>query len=167
MRPRLVEMDAKSRAALGLGDGGSSDNRERGAGQVQVQVRVTEYIPPTSALHLFMIALVFFLFGSVYGYRRGLFVPGNWFYENIMRYFPYGPTGYLFVQNWVGVPLFVGSHVVETLWMVVRLRKRGVKGGVWWKWVGSCALEGFGAHQRFGEAVRRAEERKREGKRRH
>jgi hypothetical protein len=114
-------------------------------------------------LHIFVIGLVIFFCASYTSYQRGLLVPGTWYYENIMRYFPGGPGGYIWVQNYLGLPLVVGSHAIETLWLVGRMRKYRVRGGVWWAWVGSCVIEGFGAHQRFGEAVRRAEEKRTRG----
>lgn len=131
-------MDREARNALNISD-----------------VVVTEYIPPTSPLHiLVLLSLLYLMVSSA---CHSYIVPGTFYYDKVLRFFPGGPEWYLWVQKVLLLPV-LGIHLVESLWMArSKMPKYGVRrwSGLWWKWVGSCALEGFGAHQRINALVRR------------
>jgi hypothetical protein len=159
-RPRVVAMDGEARAGLGLPPLPSpdSDDRSSSSSAPSGTVVITTYDPPRAPLHIFMIGLVAFFYGCYFLRRNGYFlVPGGWYWENVMRYFPLGGAeGYAWLQDQLAVPVVL-LHGTETLWMIGRLRAHrvGMGAGVWWKWVGATFLEGFGAHQRFGGVVKR------------
>jgi hypothetical protein len=86
-----------------------------------------------------------------------------------MRYFVGGAEQYLWFQEKI-FPWVVGIHAAEAGWMGVKLGRKGVgmwgngnkgrDGMLWWKWVGSTFVEGFGAHERFNALVERGREEK-------
>jgi Protein of unknown function (DUF2470) len=160
-RPRVVAMERDARAALGLPPlEAAADEHDSAAASAgaPAKVAVTAYDAPTAPFHVFMIGLVVFFFGGYFARRSGHWlVPGAWYWENVMVYFPLGGAeGYAWLQDKLGVPVVL-LHGAETLWMVGKLRAHKVRmgTGLWWKWVGATFLEGFGAHQRFHAVVRR------------
>jgi hypothetical protein len=156
VRPRVVAMDRDARAGLGMPPLESSDDHDSFPSS-PASVTVTTYESPRAPLHIFMIGVVIFFYGCYFARRNGHFlVPGGWYWENVMVYFPLGGAkGYAWLQDKLAVPVVL-LHGVETLWMVRRLQAYGVgmATGLWWKWIGATFLEGFGAHQRFSAVSR-------------
>lgn len=138
-RARLVAMDRASKAALGIAP----------------PPLVTTWTPPTAPGHVVVAALVLFYLAS-YALRARV-VPGSLPHAALERAWPWGADGYLWLQNVIFVPV-VAVHAVEAAVMAWRLRGAGVGpcSRVWWMWIASCAVEGVGAHQRFGALVRKA-----------
>jgi hypothetical protein len=94
--------------------------------------------------------------------RRGNLVKGSWIYEGALKYLPDGFLQFLYtVQPLVFWGMLV-IHSSEAAWMGKgRLRRHGVRlfSGVWWMWILSTFVEGFGAFVRFDGLVVEAEER--------
>ncbi|KAJ5157134.1 uncharacterized protein N7482_008234 [Penicillium canariense] len=124
-------------------------------------VTLTEYRAPRG-YQAVIFALVLFTYATCWS--RGNLLPGAFVYENMG--FKFVPDFAHFIYNiWpVFFPSVVGIHVLETVALaVLRLRPLGVPFGskLWFTWVGSCFIEGFGAFVRIGAIVR--EERARKG----
>lgn len=139
-RTRTVDMDRESRAALGIS-----------------HLRITEYLPPRSPLHIsvFSICLCTYVILAT----KHKMVKGTWVYDTVLPFFPGGPESFLWLANKVALPM-VALHLGEAFWLDrSRLRKYGVAmgTGLWFKWIGSCFIEGFGCFQRFDGAVKRKE----------
>ncbi len=84
---------------------------------------------------------------------------GTWFYDTVLPWFPGGPEFFLLTAKTIALPV-VGLHALEaTIFEKTRLQKYGVErwSGLWFKWVASCACEGFGCFQRIDAAVKRKE----------
>jgi len=157
-RPAAVNMDREARAALGISD-----------------IVITDFVAP-SPFNIFVGLLVTYTYLSLLAQACGLIVPGTWFYDVVLaNCFPGGGEMYTWVQKMAALPVVV-IHVGEAVWMDWKVRRFGVVRGseLWMKWVGDNALEGYGAHARFDELVRRKEtekemererEREKEGKR--
>ncbi|TVY34028.1 hypothetical protein LOCC1_G008649 [Lachnellula occidentalis] len=139
-RQKSVDMDRESRAALDISS-----------------IRLTSYQRPRSAMHIFIfglcgMAITFFA-------TRQWIVPGTWFYENALPWFPGGPEWF----HWACKVLFAPTlaiHVFEaTMLDRTRLRKYGVErgSGLWFKWIGSALVEGFGTFQRIDTMVKKEE----------
>ncbi|KAI9737266.1 MAG: hypothetical protein M1818_005799 [Claussenomyces sp. TS43310] len=130
-RLRAAEMDRQARAALGLSD-----------------VIVTEYRAP-HPVTLIVCALSYI---SLLLHFRIL--PGTFFHDRILGYFPGGPSSYLWWQARLG-SLIVLVHLVEATYMAVKMKKHDVLLGskLWWQWVGFNFLEGFPSHLRFDALV--------------
>lgn len=137
-RPRVVEMDRISREALGISD-----------------IQITEYEPPTSFLHVLIAGLC--LYTAVIFSTMSYITPGTFFYDSILPYFPGGPEFFLWLAKTIAVPVMV-IHVAEaSLLDMSRLRKYGVErgSGLWFMWMGSCFIEGYGCFQRIDKTVKR------------
>lgn len=139
-RPRVVEMDRVAREALDISP-----------------IRITSYIPPTSIFHLTVFGLCIFTF-AIFGLTSyNKIVPGTWFYDTILPWFPGGPRMFVELARTIAMPV-VGLHALEAWYMdKTRLRKYGVDKGsaLWWKWIASCFIEGFGCFQRIDADVKK------------
>lgn len=137
-RVRSVEMDREARAALGIS-----------------HIRITEYERPRKPFHVFVFTICLFTF-ALFASRRYI-VPGTSFYDVVLPWFPGGAHMFLKVVDKVALPTVI-IHIAETWWLErSRLRKYGVQRGtgLWWKWVGSCLVEGFGTFARIDGTVKR------------
>ncbi|RDL40152.1 uncharacterized protein BP5553_00131 [Venustampulla echinocandica] len=137
-RGRTVDMDREARDALDISD-----------------VRVTEYHRPRSPFHVFVFTAC--LFTMVIFMTRSKIVPGTWFYDKVLPWFPGGPEWFVWIVDMIGIPV-LGIHLTEVFLLDrTRLRKYGVERGssLWWKWMASCFIEGFGCFQRIDAMVRR------------
>jgi len=142
VRPRVVQMDAECTAALG-----------------RSSVTVKSYKPPRGFMTVVMVAcaLTFAAFC-----RRVNFVPGSLLYTALLRNVPRFADFCWTIQPLVIYPMAL-LHAAEATYMArSRLEKHTVRWGsrVWWTWVGSAFLEGWGSIVRFDEVVREEEERK-------
>ena len=125
-------------------------------------VTLTEYRGPRG-FQAVIFALCLFTYASCF--QRSNLLPGSVVYEYLgykyvpdFAHFVYNIQPYLF-------PAVVGIHVFESALLVVRrLKPLGVPvfSGLWFAWVSSCFVEGFGCFQRIGAIVK--EERAKRGK---
>ena len=141
-RPRLVEMDIEATERLG-----------------RSAVTVKGYKRPYGWMTVIMVvcAMTYLAFS-----RRANFAPGSVLYWAVLRYMPNFAAFCWSVQPSVIVPM-CAIHAGEVWYLEnTRLRKHTVRmfSGVWWKWVVSCFVEGFGAFVRLDEIVREEEEKK-------
>ncbi len=137
-RTRTVDMDRECRRALGISS-----------------IRITEYEPPRSLFHIFVFCICLFTFG-VFGMRNKI-VPGSWFYDYVLPWFPGGPEWFVWIAKTIALPVFV-LHMTEAYWLdQTRLRKYGVERGseLWWTWIISCFIEGYPSYDRIDKAVER------------
>jgi len=139
-RIRTVEMDRDSRAALDIS-----------------HTKITEYEPPSSPLHIAIFVSCVFTF--VMFATNQWITPGTWFYDTALPWFPGGPKVFLGLVRTIALPV-VGIHALEAYMLdQKKLRKYGVErgSGLWWKWIGSCFIEGFACFQRIDAMVRTKE----------
>jgi hypothetical protein len=137
-RTRSVDMDREARSALDLSS-----------------IRITSYLPPRKPVHVFVFGICSVMY-IVFATKHKL-VPGTWFYDNILLYWPGGPEAYLWFLKTIFFPV-LAIHFGEVFLLDrTRLRKYGIQRGtlLWWKWVGSNFIEGYGAFQRFDQEVQR------------
>jgi hypothetical protein len=129
-RPRLIEMDTAALAAL---------HRR--------PVRIATYIPPRN-FHavIFLTCLSTFLLLA----RGSSSAPDSVLAAGMPVFAAFVAR----VRLWVLVPMVV-VHAVEAGVMVRRLGGLEVRvgGGVWWLWVGSAFVEGWGSFVRLGRLV--------------
>ena len=152
-RERMVQMNQTALTGLNLSS-----------------ITINEYVPPMMGWQvlLFGLSLVSFVSFSPFGSRDlGPNAPHSrvnllymfWSLGGLvpkLSYFAHDIATYMFV-------FLVVVHGGETIWLAVsRLRKHRVKVGslVWWQWVLSCFVEGFGSFMRFDQLVREKEEEK-------
>lgn len=139
-RIRTVEMDRTSRDALGVSS-----------------IQITEYEPPTSIIHVTIFALCALTF--VIFTTQQWIVPGTFVYDTLLPWFPGGPKWFLGISKTIALPV-LGIHLFEAYLLdTKRLWKYGVErgSGLWWKWIGSCFIEGFACFQRIDATVKRKE----------
>jgi len=136
-RTRTVEMDREARAALDISD-----------------IRITEYEPPADVLQMAILGICLFTF-TMFATRKEI-VPGTWFYDNVLPWYPGGPEWFLWIVKNITFPV-VAIHVGEAWYLEKsRLRKHGVEKGsaLWWKWISSCFIEGRGTFRRIDRTVK-------------
>lgn len=135
-RGRLVALHKESLKRLGRSD-----------------ITVTEYRGPRG-FQTVILGLCIFTYISCY--KRSNLLPGAFVYENLgfklvpnFAHFVYNIQPYLF-------PGVVACHIFETIGLaILRLKPHGVPAlsGLWWAWVVSCLLEGFGSWARIKDIV--------------
>ncbi|KAJ5084707.1 hypothetical protein NUU61_009286 [Penicillium alfredii] len=145
-RGRLVAMHNDSLQRLGRSD-----------------VTLTEYRGPRGVVQTVVFALCVFTYISCF--QRSNLLPGASVYEYLgykyvpdFAHFVYTIQPYLF-------PGVLVIHLLEASFLAVkRLKPLGVPlmSGLWWMWVSSCFIEGFGVWQRIAQIVK--EERAKKGK---
>lgn len=143
-RGRLVALHKESLQKLGRSD-----------------VTLTKYRAPRG-LQAVIFALCLYTYASCF--RRENLLPGSFVYENLG--FKYVPDFAHFVYKIQPLlfPTVVGIHLLESALLAVkRLKPLGVPfmSGLWFAWVASTFVEGFGAFQRIGQIVK--EERAKKG----
>jgi len=141
-RPRVVEMDQASRRALGISS-----------------IKVDRYIPPTSPLHIFVFLVGGFMFSQFALYRYLNPSSAPFYYNTILSYFPGGAETFKWLVRTLAIPVLL-IHFGEAYMMDrTRLRRFNVPRGsaLWWKWVVSCFIEGYGCWVRIDKEVRRKE----------
>ena len=149
----MVRMNREALTALGLSD-----------------TKIDEYVPPRMGwqVALFGLCLVSFVSFSPLGaadlgrdavHSRVNLLYMFWSVGGLvpeLSYFAHDVATYVFV-------FIVVAHGGEAGWLAYsRLRKHRVPVGtlVWWQWVLSCYIEGFGAFVRFDRLVREKEQEK-------
>ncbi|KAK8200352.1 hypothetical protein IWZ00DRAFT_42528 [Phyllosticta capitalensis] len=136
-RERLVKMDKDAVIGLGRSD-----------------VSVKKYTRPRG-LHAFVftVCLLSFILVS----RRANALPGSFIYDNVLGHAP-GFAAFVATMQPIVLWFLVVCHGVECFILARKLKKYNVPflGGVWWQWMASCVIEGFGTLQRV-EALAREE----------
>ncbi|CAO2651047.1 Nn.00g093440.m01.CDS01 [Neocucurbitaria sp. VM-36] len=135
-RERLVQMDRESLEALGRSD-----------------ISITTFIPPTAKIgHLFNFTqcLVAYMLLP----RPANFRPGSLLYDSLLFRVP-SFASFVAQISLVVLALMLPIHLTEAGLMVRRLRRHGCSpvDGVWWKWVGTCFVEGITAFWRLDELI--------------
>lgn len=142
-RGRLVALHKASLQKLGRSD-----------------VTLTEYTAPRGHQTV-IFALCLLTYISCF--RRENLLPGSFVYENFGYKFVPNFAHFVYnIQPWA-FPLFVAIHISESAALAVtKLRPHGVPflSGLWFAWMGSCLVEGFGAFQRINRIVKQAREKK-------
>ncbi|CEJ54163.1 hypothetical protein PMG11_00484 [Penicillium brasilianum] len=143
-RGRLVALHKESLTKLGRSD-----------------VTLTEYRAPRG-FQAVIFGLVLFTYATCW--QRSNLLPGAFVFENMG--FKFVPDFAHFIYRiWpVFFPSVVAIHVLESVAMaVLRLKPMGVPvgSGLWFTWMGSCFIEGFGAFARIRDIVK--EERAKKG----
>lgn len=117
-------------------------------------VKITHYRPPETAIQkltFLVVAMTLLAFC-----RRSNFIPGSLFYQTFrLGYVPNFASFCRTIQPWL-LPGILAIHVGEVVWMArTRLRRHGVRrwSGLWWMWVGTCFIEGWGSFQRIDGMV--------------
>lgn len=134
-QPRLVEMMAVARKALGLSD-----------------ITISTYVPPRPADWVIFFAVTFYFVSAA-----GLpwIVPGSTPWDLLQSFFPGGAPLFRWLVKAIFVPV-VGIHVVECYLLDrLRLSRHGVErwSTTWLLWEGSCFLEGLMVWRRFDALV--------------
>jgi len=126
-RERVVQMDREAIAGLG-------------------RSAVKEYRSP-KGFHAVVFGLC--LFTYVVFSRRGNVLPGSLVYDYLLKHVP-GSSYFAGIQPAV-LWLMVGIHAAEAVVMARRLGRHSVPllSRLWWMWVGSCFIEGYGSFQRW------------------
>ena len=130
-RERLVAMDKEATTALARSD-----------------ITVKEYRIPRG-LHAF----IFTLCASTYIFlsTSANMHPGSLIYDNVLKYVPWFARFSAAVRVPVLI-LMIAIHVGESTYMATsRLKKHTVPFGspLWWIWICSTFIEGYGAFQRY------------------
>ena len=136
VRPRVVDMDATARKALGISD-----------------IYVTKYAMPCGPLELAFFVGVCSYFACLASLP--FITPGSGAWSLLQSQWPGGAAGFRWVIKAMALPV-VGIHLVEPFILHrSRLSKHGVDAGtpVWWMWVTGCFLEGFTTFSRFDRVV--------------
>ncbi|KAF1939175.1 integral membrane protein-like protein [Clathrospora elynae] len=141
-RERVVQMDKDALQILGRSN-----------------ISITTYIPPyTRPGHLWnftQCSLAFLLLP-----RPANFQPGSLLYDTVLFRVP-GFVNLVAQIGWIVFAIMLPIHVAETGIMARKLARHGCTflDGVWWKWMGSCFVEGITSFWRLDGLI---EEKKRE-----
>jgi hypothetical protein len=76
-------------------------------------------------------------------------VEGGWAYEYGLRWVPGLPAFVQWARLYILIPT-IALHLTEAYIMTGKMEKHSVRlfGVVWWAWVGTCFIEGYGSFQR-------------------
>ncbi|EKG10996.1 protein of unknown function DUF2470 [Macrophomina phaseolina MS6] len=133
-RERLVQMDKDALAGLGRSD-----------------ITVKQYTRPRGAhAVVFTVCALTYVLVS----RRANAQPGSFIYDHVLSYSPGFASFVAQVQPLV-LAFLVGIHALETAILARRLQRHNVSAfsRLWWQWIASCLIEGFGSLERFGALV--------------
>jgi hypothetical protein len=141
-RERLVQMDKDALQILGRSD-----------------IPITKYIPPYTHLgHLwnFTQCLLCYLLLP----WPANFQPGSLLYDNVLYHVP-GFASFVAQISWIVLAGMLPIHMTESVVMARKLAGHGCTflDVVWWKWMGSCFVEGITAFWRLNGLI---EEKRRE-----
>ncbi|KAF7905361.1 uncharacterized protein EAF01_005882 [Botrytis porri] len=142
-RPRFVAMDSECHDALNISP-----------------YTITRYEPPKFFSHRLVFGLC--LMTMVIFLTKSHIVPGTFFYDNVLRWFPGGPETFLWISETITMPT-LALHVIEVIWMDrSRLSKYNVERGssLWWKWMASCLVEGIVSYARIDAMIKQQKEEK-------
>lgn len=137
-RTRSVDMDREARSALDISP-----------------VKLTSYLPPRQPAHVILFGLCSMAYLNFA--LKHKFVPGNWYYDNVLPWWPGGAESYVWTVGKVFYPM-LAIHFTEVFLLDrLRLRRYGVERGslLWWKWIVSVFIEGWGSWKRIDAEVDR------------
>ncbi|OAQ74345.1 hypothetical protein VFPPC_13175 [Pochonia chlamydosporia 170] len=135
VRPRVVEMDAIAREALGISD-----------------IYMSRYHGPGFADAVVMAGVAFYF---VCFLSLPWISPESPVWEILTAYFPGGPGMFRWLVKAIFFPV-VGIHLIEPMVLDrTRLQKHGVDrwSGQWWMWMVSCFFEGLMVFKRFDGVI--------------
>ncbi|KAL8906187.1 MAG: hypothetical protein Q9171_006370 [Xanthocarpia ochracea] len=141
-RTRLASLDAAATSALNVSP-----------------LTLKKYIRPRGfQAAIFILVIIFFLLFP----RRANFLPGAYVYDLVSSNWRYGESvmWFCFIIQPVYITLVLSIHIVEMIYMErSRLRKYNVPrfGGLWWAWIASTFVEGWGAFVRVDKLMREKE----------
>ena len=137
VRERVVKMDQDALAGLG-----------------RSSIVIKEYDPPKGfQLVVFVAAAMTFMAFC----RRRNFLPGSWLYDTLLHNSTTFAEWMRKIQPLL-FPFMITLHSSEAIWMdMFRLQKHGVLrfSPLWFLWISSNWIEGYGAILRFDNLVRR------------
>lgn len=139
-RPRFVAMDNECRSALNISP-----------------YTITRYESPKTFFHRLIFGLC--LMTMVIITTKSYIVPGTFFYDNVLPWFPGGAKTFLWISDKTAIPT-IAIHVVETIYLDrSRLMKYNIERGssMWWKWMTSCLIEGYGSFARIDAMMKKQE----------
>ncbi|KAJ9221148.1 hypothetical protein DTO207G8_4260 [Paecilomyces variotii] len=145
-RHRFVDMHDYCLSSLGISD-----------------IKVEQYSAPRGH-HTVIFALCLATYVSFS--RRENFLPGSLLYDLVFKHFPRFTLFCYDIQPLL-ISLMVAIHACEATYMALyRLRPYRVPflSGLWWTWMTSCFIEGFGSFQRFDAIVRKEKAKKQQQK---
>ncbi|KAJ5503512.1 hypothetical protein N7463_006386 [Penicillium fimorum] len=123
------------------------------------EITLTEYRAPRG-IHAVIFGLCFLLYVTCF--QRNNLHPGSALYEYLgLQRVPWLPRFVYIIQ-----PYVVAIHVFETVALAVTVLKPlnvPVLSGLWWKWIVSCSVEGYGSFVRIKKFVK--EQKAKNGKR--
>ena len=130
-RERLITMDQECLTGLG-----------------RSTITLKEYRPPKSLVHIitFIASLLNFLILS----RKENLLPGSISYEAIFKHLPKFASFVISIRLLVLYPT-LAIHATEVFFMTQKLQNHSVPllSTLWWAWIISNFIEGFGAFQRY------------------
>ncbi|CAI7621613.1 unnamed protein product [Penicillium glandicola] len=114
------------------------------------EITLTEYIAP-SGIHAVIFGLCLLLFATCF--QRNNLHPGSALYESLqLQHVPWLPRFVYIIQ-----PYVVAIHIIECVTLAVTQLKPlnvPVLSGLWWKWMASCFVEGYGSFARIKWSVK-------------
>lgn len=114
------------------------------------EITLTEYRAPRGIQAVIFVLCALFY---VTCFQRSNLQPGSDLYEYLeLQRVPWFPRLVCILQ-----PYVVGIHIIETVALVVTQLKPlnvPVLSGLWWKWVASCFVEGYGSFSRIKQFVK-------------
>ena len=135
-RPRVVAMDGEAVAGLGASN-----------------ITVKKYKPPRGFMTVVFVVGALTLVSFC---RRTNFEPGSVFYDTLLKNIPSFANFCRTIQPLI-LWFMIITHGAEAMWMMKsRLEKHTVRmfSRVWWMWVLTCCVEGYGSFITFDEFVR-------------
>jgi len=135
-RERVVQLDQDARQILGRSD-----------------ITITTFVPTyTNPAHLtlFTVCLLCYLLLP----RKANWQPGSLLYDSVLHLVP-GFANSVAKVGWTVFVLLILSHAIECAMMARKLAKHGCTflDVVWWKWVGTCFVEGFVSFMRLDAVI--------------
>ena len=136
VKARIIDMDDRARRALGLSD-----------------VYITEYVPP-QGFDIIVFGAVLFYVACVASLPW--VVPASGLWKALTAVFPGGPEWFRWIVRVIFFPV-LAIHSAETFLLDRKLLRHGVDrwSGLWWLWVSSCFVEGFGSFKRTNHIIAR------------
>ncbi|CAN9377525.1 unnamed protein product [Alternaria alternata] len=141
-RERLVQLDKDALQTLGRSD-----------------IPITKFVPAyTHPAHLWNFTQCVLAMALLP--RQANWQPGSLLYDNMLYLVP-GFASFVARIGWIVFVCMLPIHAVEVVIMARKLAKHGCTfmDAVWWKWVGTCFVEGFTSFSRLNALI---EEKRRE-----
>ncbi|RMZ74283.1 integral membrane [Pyrenophora seminiperda CCB06] len=136
VRERVVQLDQDALQILGRSD-----------------ISITTFIPTyTNPAHLglfIVCSLCFLLFP-----RQANWQPGSLLYDNVLYHVPRF-ANFVAKVGWTIFVFMVPIHATECVIMARKLARHGCTflDAVWWKWVGTCFIEGVASFARLNALI--------------